>query len=139
MDKLLNDRKHFLQPTASGKASASKVPRLDSLADAPGEIDESYASNDPSPTKTLSQRDSMSPVRRPNAAQDHDPTVTAYAAVTSTAQSSGSSSLRRYVEQSLEDRQAALDEFMVQNLENPDFVRLCKDVENCWKRIALGL
>lgn len=48
-------------------------------------------------------------------------------------------SLEEYATQSLQDRQAALDEFMVENLENPAFTKLCEDVENCWRRMALGL
>lgn len=131
MDQLLDGRKASLQQ----KVPTSKVPRMDSLADAPGEEDELFMRKDPSPSKVPTQRGSMSPLRRTNT--DQDSTVNAYAAINSAVQRS--SSLQQYAAQSLEDRQAALDEFMVQNLENPDFVTLCKDVENCWKRIALGL
>jgi hypothetical protein len=48
-------------------------------------------------------------------------------------------SLSAYAAQSVEDRLAILDEFMVSRLNDPAFVTLCEDVENCWRRIALGL
>lgn len=48
-------------------------------------------------------------------------------------------SLDEFAAQRPEDRQAALDDFMIENLENPSFTTLCEDVENCWRRIALGL
>lgn len=47
--------------------------------------------------------------------------------------------LSQYAAQSEEDRQAILDEFMLSKLNDPTFVTLCKDIENCWRRIALGL
>lgn len=48
-------------------------------------------------------------------------------------------SLAEYEGQSAEDRAAALDEFMCDNLDNPVFATLCEDVQNCWRRMALGL
>lgn len=135
MEQVLGDRRFSLEKPSNSGASANNVPRLGSLADAPGEMDEAYVSKGPFPRKASVQLGPASSLRQPNAVQD--PIFNAYAAVTSANQSG--SSLRQYAEQSLEDRQAALDEFMVQNLENSDFVKLCKDVENCWKRIALGL
>jgi hypothetical protein len=44
-----------------------------------------------------------------------------------------------YAAQSQEDRYAVLDQFMIENLENPRFTELCADIENCWRRMALGL
>lgn len=128
MEELLQARKLSLQ-------SASKSKRVDSLADAPGEEDDSQLRNDPSPSKLPGRHDSMSPVRR--TAPKTDPTLDAHAAITDFKQQDGG--LRQYAEQSPADRQAALDEFMIQNLESPAFTTLCKDVENCWRRIALGL
>jgi hypothetical protein len=48
-------------------------------------------------------------------------------------------SLEVYAAQSQEDRAAAMDDFVMANLENPAFTKLCEDVENCWRRFALGL
>nr|POF17878.1 hypothetical protein CFP56_13290 [Quercus suber] len=74
------------------------------------------------------------------------PSITTTATATAMANSTGTktapatqSDLESYAAQSLEDRHAALDEFMVQSLENPAFTTLCEDVESCWRRIALGL
>lgn len=128
MEELLEGRKQSLE-----KSSSNRVNRIDSLADAPGEEDDMLVGKEPSPSKTPYPRDSMSPVRRP----DDEAFANAYTAVSSGA--GRDYSLARYAEQSFEDRQAALEDFMMQNLENPDFTKLCKDVENCWKRIALGL
>jgi hypothetical protein len=50
-----------------------------------------------------------------------------------------SSALTGYAAQSREDRAATLDEFMASKLEDSSFTTLCEDVENCWRRIALGL
>lgn len=117
------------------KSAADKASRRDSLADAPGDEDEQYWSANPSRTTSPDRSDSMSPVKRSNA--DQDPTMSAHAAIRSVVRDTDS--LKLYAEQSLEDRQTALDEFMVENIENPNFMVLCKDVENCWRRIALGL
>jgi hypothetical protein len=48
-------------------------------------------------------------------------------------------SLSSYAAQNVIDRRAILDEFMVAHLKDPAFATLCEDVENCWRRIALGL
>ena len=47
--------------------------------------------------------------------------------------------LQTYAGQTLIDRQAALDDFMVANLETTAFTTLCEDIENCWRRVILGL
>lgn len=130
MEELLQARKLSLQ-----KCSASRPKRIDSLADAPGEEDDSPQRNDRSSSKLPDRHDSVSPVRR--TAPETDPTLNAYAAISDFRQQDGG--LRQYAEQSPADRQAALEEFMMQNLESPAFTTLCKDVENCWRRIALGL
>lgn len=46
--------------------------------------------------------------------------------------------LKQYAAQNDHDRVAALDAFVVDNLENEDFIKLCEDVEGCWRRVALG-
>lgn len=116
----------------------TKLSRLDSLADAPHDFvsppgtargpaeygKSCIATNEPEST---SGRTSMSAATidntQPEPRADHD----------------GQARLREYAAQSAEDRQAALDEFMVQNLQNDDFTKLCQDIENSWRRIILGL
>ncbi|KAK5127694.1 hypothetical protein LTR08_004339 [Meristemomyces frigidus] len=117
MDELLYGRR------PPEERSPNKVPRLNSLNDAPHE-------NVTPPT---------SPKRIALADGSHDPTINAYTALRSSAHDSRETSLEEYATQSLQDRQTALDEFMIENLENPAFTKLCEDVENCWRRIALGL
>ena len=119
MDELLYGRKPLAE-----RSTNVRVPRLNSLADAPHET--------VSPPATA-QRSPM----RANAGDDH--TVGAYTALRSPTRHPQEVSLQEYAGQSREDRQAALDEFMIENLENPGFTKLCEDVENCWRRIVLGL
>ena len=100
--------------------TSSRVPRLSSLADAPHEI--------VSPPRTAappSSNDRGNAPRQP--AKQFTPTNTAVA------------SLEDYASQTREDRAAALEEFMISNLESNAFTTLCHDIENCWQRIALGL
>lgn len=130
MEELLQNRKLALE-----KSSAEKIPRADSLADAPGEEDDSPNMKGGSQNQANDRYDSLSPVRREK--DNRDAVANAYAAICSNGREDGG--LAKYADQSLADRQAALDEFMVQNLENPAFTKLCQDVENCWRRIALGL
>lgn len=47
-------------------------------------------------------------------------------------------SLAAYAAQSDSDRHAAIDTFLVQNLMDDDFLKLCEDVERSWRRIGLG-
>lgn len=47
--------------------------------------------------------------------------------------------LEQYAAQSPEARQAALDQFMINSLQDPSFTTLCEDTEQSWRRIALGL
>jgi hypothetical protein len=49
------------------------------------------------------------------------------------------SSLEEYAAQDGKTRQAALEQFMMDNLQDPSFTTLCEDMEGCWQRIALGL
>lgn len=116
--------------------NARRARRLDSHADAPYELD--------TPPRTSSPKDkenqraaalAASPTGQRTARAD--PTINAVAAVQRGR--TGGSSLHEYVSQSLQDRQAVLDEFMISKLEDPDFTILCEDVDSCWRRIALGL
>jgi hypothetical protein len=47
--------------------------------------------------------------------------------------------LDAYVMQSEEGRRAALNEFIYQQLENPNFVTMLEDMETCWGRLTRGL
>ncbi|KAF2858659.1 hypothetical protein K470DRAFT_272240 [Piedraia hortae CBS 480.64] len=47
--------------------------------------------------------------------------------------------VEEYAGQATNDRQAALETFMLDQLEKPEFATLCEDVEQCWRRIALGI
>ncbi|KAH7383340.1 hypothetical protein BKA66DRAFT_584969 [Pyrenochaeta sp. MPI-SDFR-AT-0127] len=51
----------------------------------------------------------------------------------------GNNILAAYVAQPEEERRAALNEFVFQNLENDDFLKLVEDMETCWARVALGM
>ena len=119
IDELLSTRKVHIE--------RSKMPRMDSLADAPHEIVSPPATAVPS---------SKSPDGKGSA---KDFTIKACAAIQSSSARVEGTSLEQYAGQSCEDRLAALDDFMVENLENPAFTTLCEDVENCWRRFALGL
>ncbi|KAK6397837.1 hypothetical protein LTR65_005085 [Meristemomyces frigidus] len=116
MDELLYGRKPL------SERSPNKVQRMGSLTDAPHEIE----SPPTSPAKVT-------------AGGERDLTINAYAAMRAPDRDPREVSLDEYATQSLQDRQAALDEFMIANLENPAFTKLAEDVENCWRRMALGL
>lgn len=108
--------------------SPNKVSRVSSLVDAPHEIDDSPP-RPLSPPKTLYQ-----------ASDPQDPSDSAIASLGVLGRHNPHEvSVEEYATQSREERQAALETFMLANLENPAFAKLCEDVENCWRRIALGL
>ncbi|KAI7552423.1 hypothetical protein KC331_g1896 [Hortaea werneckii] len=108
--------------------SPNKVFRVSSLVDAPHEIDDSPP-RPLSPPKTLYQ-----------ASDPQDPSDSAAASLRILDRHDPHEvSVEEYATQSREERQAALETFMLANLENPAFAKLCEDVENCWRRIALGL
>lgn len=44
-----------------------------------------------------------------------------------------------YLEASDESRVALVNDFICENLENPEFLQLCQDTEFSWRRIGLGL
>ena len=44
-----------------------------------------------------------------------------------------------YAEADEERRHAMLNDFICENLENPDFLQLCQDAEFSWRRIGLGM
>lgn len=45
----------------------------------------------------------------------------------------------RYAEADEEERQLILNDFICENLENPEFLQLCADMEKAWRRIGLGM
>ncbi|KAK1053682.1 hypothetical protein LTR74_016188 [Friedmanniomyces endolithicus] len=99
----------------------ARMPRTDSLADAPHET--------------------VSPP--PKRAMARDPTAGAYklaaeSSITGTA--TGEVSIGEYATQSRQEREEVLEQFMMEHLEDPAFATLCEDVENCWRlRVVLGL
>jgi len=122
MNELLYGRKALAE-----RATNPKVPRLSSLADAPHE----EVSPPPSPAKDHPLTKSVT--------IDSVAVVRAHTAVTSPSKRQHDTSIEEYAAQDHSDRQAVLEEFMIANLENPAFTTLCEDVENCWRRMALGL
>lgn len=44
-----------------------------------------------------------------------------------------------YAQADEEQRQRILNEFICENLENPEFVQLCEDAEKTWRRMGLGM
>ncbi|KAH9827781.1 hypothetical protein Tdes44962_MAKER02714 [Teratosphaeria destructans] len=112
---LLNGR----EPLAP-RSTNTQIPRVSSLVDAEHEIDPQYSPN------------------KRQAVLTQDPTTNIYAAIRATGDPNVVS-LEEYATQSWQDRQAALEEFMISNLKNPAFAKLCEDVDNCWRKLILGL
>lgn len=130
MEELLARKRPLLpRPQNAG------VGRLDSVADALHEI-VSPPSTAASPMKAVAatavpEGQQAVPKNDENRHSKH-PTRNAVGLQQST-------HLEAYAAQCREDRAAAMDDFIVANLENPAFTTLCEDVENCWRRVALGL
>ncbi|KAK6442782.1 hypothetical protein LTR95_000985 [Oleoguttula sp. CCFEE 5521] len=99
------------------ESHGNKMLRVSSLVDAPHEIDTP-------PTSSSSK-----------AVQGYDPS----ARLMATVQAPIDRTLQEYAAQSSEDRKAAMDEFIVSRLEDANFATLCENVDQCWRRIALGL
>ena len=126
MNELLYGRKAL----ADRSANTAKIPRMGSLTDAPHEL------VSPPPTSPARKLATNTVKTRPSISRNDFAVEARAQASSATAQEV---SLGEYAVQSLQDRQAALDTFMMENLENPAFTKLCEDVEGCWRRIALGL
>lgn len=118
MDELLRRR----QPLAETSRN-NKVPRLSSLADAPHEI--------------------VTPPATSIADQASESRMEAAASMCKSdslcAKPSDQERLESYASQTDDDRRAAFEEFMVANIDNPAFTKLCEDVESYWRRIALHM
>ncbi|KAK5166904.1 uncharacterized protein LTR77_007633 [Saxophila tyrrhenica] len=123
---ILDHRSAKGQPLAETSVN-TRISRLDSLADAPHEVI--------SPPQTAAS----SPQKRTSALDDSSTVGHSAGRSLVLASGTGDSDLSQYAAQSREDRAAALEEFMISNLENGSFTKLCQDIENCWQRIALGL
>ncbi|KXS96051.1 hypothetical protein AC578_2286 [Pseudocercospora eumusae] len=130
MDELLYDKR-----TLSIRKDHTTIPRVGSITDAPHEIVSP-------PGSAISRVQDTAPGQTTSAStfvNSQDQSLNrAYAALSASAVPNNETSLEQYEAQSLEDRKAVLDKFMMDMLENPAFTTLCEDVENCWRRIALG-
>lgn len=115
--KSMNELLYGQKTLTERSPNSNKVPRVNSLADAPHEVVSPPVTAESSPTKTANP-----PVIGALSTQHPD-----------------AASLQGYAEQSPPDRQTMMEEFFASNWENEDFIALCDDVENCWRRIALGL
>lgn len=101
--------------TVAARNVSKSMPRISSLMDAPHEIEEAPDSN---ASASVPQN------------HDHSGKV---------AVSDQDVSLQRYAAQHPQVRDTALNKFMMDHLQDPAFTVLCADIENCWRRIALGL
>ncbi|EMC99590.1 hypothetical protein BAUCODRAFT_144989 [Baudoinia panamericana UAMH 10762] len=119
MDDLLASRKPLTERSAN-----AQIGRTDSLADAPHEVVGSPQA---------------SPVKSAATVLSHVEHAANQPSLLQTDDRESAGSLEEYATLSMQDRQAVLEDFMMANLENPAFTKLCEDVENCWRRIALGL
>lgn len=50
----------------------------------------------------------------------------------------GAEQLKRYAEQNDETRMDALNRFIIDHIDDDNFMKLCQDVEACWRRTAMG-
>lgn len=119
----------------SGRLSSNKRPRVSSTMDAPHEIE--------TPPGTAEKRHFHT---IPGATRFPVASVTAFAenkgdrdVAFVPADCSQQLELHQYASQTPEARQTALDQFMIDSLQDPSFTTLCEDVEQSWRRIALGL
>ncbi|KAL9534695.1 hypothetical protein SMMN14_01201 [Sphaerulina musiva] len=101
--------------TVAARNVSKSMPRISSLMDAPHEIEEAPDTN---ASASVPQN------------HDHSGKV---------AMSDQDVSLQRYAAQHPQVRDTALNKFMMDHLQDPAFTVLCADIENCWRRIALGL
>jgi hypothetical protein len=117
------------------RPSTSRIPRVNSLLDAPHEV-----VSPPSTVQVISIPPATTSSPQPNERNEgtSEPVALPAAPIVPTPDAEVSS-LNLYAAQSHADRAAALDDFMASKLEDPSFTILCRDVENCWRRIALGL
>lgn len=125
------------KPLTDRSANSNKAGRLDSLADAEYEL-ETPSGTSAGPDKLGEKTAGTSHVQQ-NRGIENEPVSTAGIAATGINDGVDTNALAGYASRSREDRQAALDEFMISKLSDPNFAVLCEDLDNCWRRIALGL
>ena len=115
--------------------NTAAVHRMASSTDAPHEIESPPRTSGPISNKWPGQ------VQPESDSRDDLATTRAYAAIESPERGlvRDSELLERYHSQSPPDRMTALEQFMIENLNNPLFTTLCEDLEGCWNRIQLGL
>lgn len=144
------------KPLANRSPNSNKISRLDSTADCPYEL-ETPPGTSLAPSKlggsailaAVGNNGLLSPDKSSNIGGsllkqqpqgvENEPPSNAATAMRAPKDTSDATLLAEYASQSQEDRQAILDEFMVSKLEDPNFALLCEDLDNCWRRIALGL
>ncbi|SMR52028.1 unnamed protein product [Zymoseptoria tritici ST99CH_3D1] len=119
-------------------AFESKRARISSLIDAPHEL-ESPADTAWTSMPAPAQRSKDSATLYPDGMTERDAVGEAFEALSSSYRVQESASLEEYAAQDGKTRLAALEQFMVDNLQNPSFTTLCEDMESCWQRIATGL
>lgn len=107
--------------------------RIDSLADAPHEIES------PPGTARLPSASSRSNAAQLATTAANAQLQSSFVDIENSVQTNSESSLDGYAAQSTADRQAALEKFMMDNLSNPSFATLCEDMEHSWRKSALGL
>ncbi|KAI5370582.1 hypothetical protein Slin14017_G014610 [Septoria linicola] len=120
--------RHIMPEHRSQKCS----PRLNSLMDAPHELESDYEGGE---APGFSQQHTQAPAGSLN----DQPILRHDFFRGATADIDQGDLLSRYAAQRPQDREAALNKFMMDRLADPAFATLCADVENCWRRIALGL
>lgn len=123
MDEILEKHK---RDEISSRSYLNNLNRAHSVVDAPPDL--------ASPPATARPHS-----RIKTAAVPEELVNRAYSAIQSSMADRTELALGQYVSHSMEDRQAALDSFMLAKLNDPNFAILCSDIENCWRRITLGL
>ncbi|CAK4033551.1 Hypothetical predicted protein [Lecanosticta acicola] len=114
------------------RSNKFRIQRKPSSIDAPHEFES------PPPTARPSESENM--VLRSNYSSEDVNTYRAYTASSSPDRGKGNEALlEKWHSQPQHERQAALEQFMVDNLENPLFTTLCEEIEGCWSRLSKGL
>lgn len=124
----------FSRRTSAQWPVNKSIPRVSSLLDAPHEIEETPEMNGNASFQQGPSQGCMS-LGNAQASQALPNTNTAATAPGP----AGEVSVQTYAAQRPEARDAALNKFMIDHLQDPAFTVLCADVESCWRRIALGL
>lgn len=123
----------LVKQSRGNRLKESAMRRQDSTVDAPHELES------PPPSRQIINARTRVP-SSPAAASREGDHSSRYAASKSRNNAPAQfPSLDDFAAQRPEDRAAAMDEWIIANLENPSFTTLCEDLENCWRRIALGL